>query len=102
MSDIHKLSGAYALDALDDLERARFEQHLATCEDCRAEVAELRETAALLAETTATAPPASLRESVLAGISQVRPLPPEVPAASPASTRAGTADTGAPVGRGRR
>ena len=77
MSDIHKLSGAYALDALDDLERARFEQHLATCEDCRAEVAELRETAALLAETTAAEPPASLRASVLSGISQVRPLPPE-------------------------
>lgn len=81
--DIHKLTGAYAVDALDELERARFEQHLASCEDCRAEVAELRETAALLAETTATAPPASLRESVLAGISQVRPLPPEVPVATP-------------------
>ena len=83
MSDVHKLTGAYALDALDDIERARFEQHLAECEDCRAEVAELRETAALLAETTATPPPASLRESVLAGISQVRPLPPEVPVATP-------------------
>ena len=87
MSDIHKLSGAYALDALDDLERARFEQHLATCEDCRAEVAELRETAALLAETTATAPPASLRESVLAGISQVRPLPPETQREEPTGRR---------------
>ena len=77
MSDIHKFSGAYALDALDDLERARFDQHLTTCDDCRSEVAELRETAALLAETTAVAPPASLRASVLTGISQVRPLPPE-------------------------
>jgi anti-sigma-K factor RskA len=77
--DVHKLTGAYAMDALDELERARFEQHLAQCEDCRAEVAELRETAALLAETTAVAPPASLRDSVLAGISQVRPLAPEVP-----------------------
>ena len=79
MSDMHKLTGAYALDALDDIERARFEQHLAECEDCRAEVSELRETAALLAETTAVEAPASLRTSVLAGISQVRPLPPEVP-----------------------
>ena len=78
MSDLHKLTGAYALDALDELERARFEQHLTGCEDCRAEVAELRETAALLADTVATPPPASLRESVLAGISQVRPLPPVV------------------------
>lgn len=82
MSDVHKLAGAYALDAVDDLERARFEQHLAECDDCRAEVAELRETAALLAETAAVAPPASLRDSVLAGISQVRPLPPMVPTAT--------------------
>ena len=45
MSDLHKLTGAYAVDALDDLERARFEQHLDECDDCRFEVAELRETA---------------------------------------------------------
>jgi anti-sigma-K factor RskA len=78
MSDIHHLTGAYALDAVDDVERARFEQHLAECEDCRAEVASLREAASLLAETTAVTPPPSLRDSVLAGISQVRPLPPVV------------------------
>jgi anti-sigma-K factor RskA len=89
MSDLHKLTGAYAMDALDELERARFEQHLAQCEDCRAEVAELRETAALLSETVAVTPPPSLRDSVLAGISQVRPLAPEVtttatPQAAPA------------------
>ena len=29
MSDIHALSGAYAVDALDDVERAEFERHLA-------------------------------------------------------------------------
>ncbi|WP_107774053.1 anti-sigma factor [Nocardioides sediminis] len=78
MNDIHHLTGAYALDAVDDLERARFEQHLAECEDCRAEVASLREAAVLLAETSAVAPPPSLRDSVLSGISQVRPLPPVV------------------------
>ncbi|WP_246855642.1 anti-sigma factor [Nocardioides xinjiangensis] len=89
MSDLHKLTGAYALDALDDLERARFEQHLAGCDDCRAEVAELRETAALLAGSVATPAPASLRDSVLAGISQVRPLPPEVPEQAPGSTHRG-------------
>ncbi len=87
MSDVHKLTGAYALDALDDIERARFEQHLAECEDCRAEVAEMRETAAFLAETSAIEPPASLRTSVLAGISQVRPLPPEISARRAASRR---------------
>lgn len=76
MTDVHKLSGAYSVDALDDLERARFEQHLDECDDCRAEVRELREAAARLADTTATAPPAALRGSVLTAISQVRPLPP--------------------------
>jgi anti-sigma-K factor RskA len=96
MSDLHKLTGAYAMDALDDLERARFEQHLAQCEDCRAEVAELRETAALLSETVATTPPAALRESVLAGIAHIRPMAPEVP--QPAPSR--PADTTAGRGRG--
>ncbi|WP_224276108.1 anti-sigma factor [Nocardioides lacusdianchii] len=96
MSDLHKLTGAYAMDALDDLERARFEQHLAQCEDCRAEVAELRETAALLSETVATTPPAALRESVLAGIAQIRPMAPEVPQSAPTPL----ADTTAGRGRG--
>ena len=85
MSDIHKLTGAYALDAVDDLERAAFERHLDQCEDCRTEVASLRETAALLAESAAVTPPSSLRDSVLSGISQVRPLPPIV--AEPAPRR---------------
>lgn len=79
MSDIHALSGAYAVDALDEQERTEFEQHLAACAECRAEVASLRETAALLAEAEAETPPASLRAGVLSGISQIRPLPPEAP-----------------------
>ena len=45
MTDVHALSGAYAVDALDDIERAAFERHLAACAECRAEVASLRETA---------------------------------------------------------
>ena len=85
MSEIHALSGAYAVDALDDIERTQFEQHLAECAECRAEVASFRETGALLAETEVEAPPASLRSSVLAGISQVRPLP---PGTEPAGTTA--------------
>jgi len=79
MSEIHALSGAYAVDALDAIERAQFEEHLAECAECRAEVASFRETGALLAVAEAVPPPASLRSSVLAGISQVRPLPPEAP-----------------------
>ena len=74
--DIHALSGAYAVDALDDIERAQFERHLAECPACTSEVASLREAAALLAETTMTAPSAELRDRVLADITNVRPLPP--------------------------
>lgn len=74
--DIHALSGAYAVGAVDDVERARFERHLADCAPCRAEVDSLREAAARLGETSATAPPPSLREAVLRDIQYVRPLPP--------------------------
>jgi anti-sigma-K factor RskA len=76
MSDIHALTGAYAVDAVDDIERASFERHLATCEDCRAEVESLREAAAAMADDVATAPPPELRAAILDGITRVRPLPP--------------------------
>jgi anti-sigma-K factor RskA len=79
MSEIHALSGAYAVDALDDHERVEFEQHLAVCAECRAEVASFRETSALLAGAETETPPESLRAGVLSAISQVRPLPPETP-----------------------
>ena len=76
MSDIHALSGAYAVDAVDDIERASFERHLASCPTCRAEVASLREASALLADAATTTPPPELRDAVLSGITRVRPLPP--------------------------
>ncbi|GGM85836.1 hypothetical protein GCM10009721_08140 [Terrabacter tumescens] len=74
--DIHALSGAYAVDALDDVERARFERHLNGCSACRAEVESLVAAASELSVLTEVAPPASLRAKVLADISSVRPLPP--------------------------
>jgi len=75
-ADIHALSGAYAIDALSDVERAEFEAHLATCAACRDEVDSLREAATLLGETAAAAPPPAVRDAVLAGIAGIRPLPP--------------------------
>ncbi len=74
--DLHLLTGAYALDALDGIERARFERHLARCGSCREEVRGLRETAALLANATAIAPPPEMRQRVLAATAQIRQLPP--------------------------
>ncbi len=82
MSDIHALSGAYALDALNDLERAEFERHLATCDSCRAEVESLRDAAGHLADASAAPPPADLRTRILASAQSVRPLPPPAPEAS--------------------
>ena len=80
-ADVHALSGAYALDALPDDERAYFEQHLAECETCRSDVAELQETAALLAGGVAQPPPPGLRDKVLAAVDVTRQLPPEAPEA---------------------
>ncbi|NYD40158.1 anti-sigma factor [Nocardioides panaciterrulae] len=85
MSDMHALSGAYAVDALDELEQARFERHLAECAVCRAEVDELREAAALMAETSALEPDPALRVRVLSEIATVRPLPPHTGAAGPSA-----------------
>lgn len=76
-SDIHALSGAYAVDALDEFEQLQFERHLAGCAECTAEVASLREAAGLTSVLAAQTPPAHLRDSVLAQIATVRPLPPE-------------------------
>lgn len=76
MTDVHALSGAYALDALDASETRAFEEHLLTCSDCLVEVAELRAAAATLSTLSATEPGAHVRNAVLAGIQQVRPLPP--------------------------
>ncbi|MCS0634856.1 anti-sigma factor [Streptomyces sp. LP05-1] len=82
MSDehLHAPTGAYALDALPDDERAAFERHLRDCPACAQEVRELTATAARLGLAAAGAPPAGMRERVLAGIGTVRQLPPEVPA----------------------
>ncbi|MEU6136072.1 anti-sigma factor [Nocardioides sp. NPDC047086] len=92
--DIHALSGAYAVDALDDIERARFEEHLAVCADCRDEVASLRESAWELGGLTDTAPPPELRDRLLAGIKEIRPLPPETTASREDAPHPSAADSG--------
>src|SRR5260221_6653406 len=54
--DIEELLGAYACDAVDPDERDAVERHLPGCPRCRAEVAELREVTALLANADAATP----------------------------------------------
>jgi anti-sigma factor RsiW len=64
--DPHDLVAAYALDALDDDERARFERHLAECEQCSADLAELQGAVSALAYAAeGPEPPASLRGQIV-------------------------------------
>ena len=77
-ADIHVLTGAYACDALDLSELGAFEEHLASCDACAQEVAELRATAAALALAEAVEPPAGLRERVMAEVAITRQLAPVV------------------------
>jgi anti-sigma-K factor RskA len=88
---VHTLTGAYALDALDDLERARVERHLERCADCAAEVRSFTETAGRLGTGATAAPPVGLRERVLAEAARTRQLPPETPATPDAGRRAAPA-----------
>ncbi|MEV6345036.1 anti-sigma factor [Actinoplanes sp. NPDC051851] len=78
-ADIHSLVGAYVLDAVDDLERAAVDRHLRECEACRAEVAELREAAARMADGAWSVPPPRLRDTVLAAVATTRQVPVETP-----------------------
>jgi hypothetical protein len=74
--DLHELAGAYALDALGDVELARFERHLESCQACAAEVRGFAAIATAMATATATEPPAGLKARVLAGVAVTRQLPP--------------------------
>lgn len=87
MNDVHALSGAYAVDALDDIERAQFERHLADCAECRAEVDSLRQGASMLTELAPVAPSPELRSRILAEVATVRPLPPQVAEVRPLRRR---------------
>src|SRR3954449_10233453 len=65
-TDPHGNVAPYALDALDPQDEREFEQHLASCERCREELAALRETAADLAYgATGPAPPLELKLRIL-------------------------------------
>lgn len=92
--DLHTLSGAYALNALPEDERATFETHLAVCEACAREVAEFRATTTRLAGAVAEEPPPGLRARLLAEVDET---PQERPA--PARARGREAQAGARTGR---
>lgn len=64
--DLHDLTAAYALDALDPEEAEAYEKHLGQCDECREQLAELNETSTALAfAAVAPPPPEGLRRSIL-------------------------------------
>jgi anti-sigma-K factor RskA len=79
--DLHTLAGAYAMDAVAEPDRARFERHLASCESCRLEIRGLREATAALSAAAAVEPSAAFRGAALRAAGQTRQLPPSVTAA---------------------
>ena len=83
MTHIHALSGAYAIDALDDVERAKFAGTSRTAPTARP-----RSTACARPPHCSRRPPPARRPprcalSVLAGIATVRPIPPVVAEVAP-------------------
>jgi anti-sigma-K factor RskA len=63
---LHDYTAAYALDALDRDEVARYEEHLATCEQCREQLAQLSGAAGALAfAVDSPAPTPELRSRIL-------------------------------------
>ena len=74
--DVHTLAGPYAMDAISPPDRARFDRHLARCEDCAREIASLREATARLAAAAAVSPPPALKARVMAAAAATRQRPP--------------------------
>jgi anti-sigma-K factor RskA len=94
-AELHSLAGAYALNAVSGPDQARFERHLAGCEQCRLEVRGFGETAARLGASQAVRPRPELRDQALRTAARTRQLPPgprlragwAPPAAAPARAR---------------
>lgn len=71
MSDLHALVAPYALDAVDDLDRRRFDAHLLECASCAAQITGFSAAAAALAAAEADVPPAQLRSRIMSTVASV-------------------------------
>jgi hypothetical protein len=74
--DLHELSGAFALDALDGDELTLFEAHLTECPECVSEVERFHAAAAWLGSTVETTPPSHLAAAVMATAATRRQVSP--------------------------
>ena len=82
-TDVHTLSGAYALNALGPEEAAEFRRHLDGCPACREEVRELQSAVARMGAAEAAAPPADLKHRILAAADRTPQEPPVRAATAP-------------------
>lgn len=102
---VHDLAAPYALDAVDEAERARFETHLAHCPDCRRTVAELSEAAVGLSAGLEQQPPRALRDGLLAAVADEAQEPTTekdpVQAVDPGAGRAAPESQVTPLGQHR-
>jgi anti-sigma-K factor RskA len=73
--ELQDLIPAHALHALETDDALLLEQHIETCDACRRELDEMRETTALLAFATAPVePPARLRAAILDAVAEPAPV----------------------------
>jgi len=78
--EMRDMAGLYAVGALSPAEAAEFEAYMRTSPEAQAEVAEFLATAARLGDAVAEAPPAAMKDRVLAEVAQTRQEPPVVTA----------------------
>jgi anti-sigma-K factor RskA len=77
--EYQELLALHALDALDASEARALTEHLSTCAECRAELGEMRDAAALLAHASTPAEPdPSIRERILTAARESSQLSPPV------------------------
>jgi anti-sigma factor RsiW len=74
--ELHALAGAYALNAVDDAQRARFERHLRGCRPCAQEVRGLAAAVTAMGMAAASEPPPGMKDRVMAAAAVTRQLPP--------------------------
>lgn len=92
------LSGAYALNALDEADAAEFEAFIADSAETRYEVTELRDTAVVLGlAVDPIEPPADLRASLMAKIALTPQLPREADVVAPVVAAAPLLETVEPA-----
>ena len=71
-TDLHTLLAPYSLDALESVENARFEAHLAECEGCTGYLEDMRRLIGTLDRVPEPAPDPATREALLRAFLDLR------------------------------